>query len=121
MSEQDLVHLVEKIVLRVMERLQADDQLASLIKDSNIDKSKWARTCSTYRHEETTTAPNKAVEIKTPAVNKVHVTSKKLYTERDMIELANAGHKVLLITKQTILTPSAKDAAKAKGIEIKVD
>ena len=120
MSEQDLAHLVEKIVLRVMERVQADDQLAPLIKQADIDKSKWARTCSTYRHEETSTAPKPSVQS-VKIVENVPTASKKLYTERDIIELANAGQKTLVVTKKTILTPSAKDAAKAKGIEIKVD
>lgn len=121
MSEQELAHLVEKIVLQVMQRIQSDEQLAALVKDQDIDKSKWARTCSTYRHEETKNEVVLAAEKPAPVEYKVKTPSKKLYTERDILELAKAGEKVLVITKQTILTPSAKDAAKSKGLEIKVE
>ncbi len=121
MSEQELARLVEKIVIRVMERMTSDENLASLIKDENIDKDKWARTCSTYRHTNATAAPSHTISSEPPIENKVEIASKKLYTERDIVELAKAGQKTLVVTRNTILTPSAKDAAASKGIKINVE
>ncbi len=119
MSDSDFAQLVEKIVTRVMQRIQADDQLAALVKSKDIDKTKWARTCSTYRHEDDKSESPKPMKPVVPVNDKPPAPSKKLYTERDIVELAKAGHKELVISKGTILTPSAKDAAAGKGIVLK--
>ena len=43
---------------------------------------------------------------------------KKLVCEKDIQKLVNEGKKVCYITQDTLLTPSAKDAARTAGIEI---
>jgi ribose 5-phosphate isomerase B len=44
--------------------------------------------------------------------------AKKLITERDVLELANAGTNVLRVDANTVLTPSAKDVAFQRHIQI---
>ena len=43
---------------------------------------------------------------------------KKLVCEKDIQKLVNEGKKVCYVTEDTLVTPSAKDAARTAGIEI---
>lgn len=43
---------------------------------------------------------------------------KKLVCEKDIAKLVNEGKKVCYVTEDTLVTPSAKDAARTAGIEI---
>ncbi|MBN1480313.1 hypothetical protein EH223_20195 [candidate division KSB1 bacterium] len=116
MSEQDLEQLVEKIILRVLQRIQADEELSKLLKiDDASGKDSWARTCASYRPEASAAHPE--VEQK----NTLAAPEKKLYTENDILEFAKSGQKLLLVAQKTLITPAARDAAKRKGIKIKVD
>ena len=116
MAEQDLQQLVEKIVKRVMARFEADPELAQhLKKHTDSNKETWARTCSSYRGDETGVDQEQSFQQTTPA------TSKKLYTERDILELAKSGKTLLVVNPKTIITPAARDAAERKGIEIKTE
>jgi hypothetical protein len=117
MSSQELEKLVEKIVLQVMQRIQSDKELSKFVKaEPAPEKNQWARTCSSYREEEKPAAPEAKADIKKQAVS-----TKKLYTENDILELAKNGQKTLVIAKKTIITPAARDAAKLKGIDIRTE
>ncbi len=99
MSAQELQELVEKIVQRVMQRIESDAELSRFIKT-----------------DEQNAAPNTdaITEARPPQAPK-----KKLYTESDILTLAKEGYKELVVAKTTIITPAAQDAAKLKGIEIR--
>ena len=43
---------------------------------------------------------------------------KKLVCEKDIQKLVNEGKKVCYVSEDTLVTPSAKDAARTAGIEI---
>lgn len=117
MSSQELEKLVEKIVLQVMQRIQSDEELSRFVKaEATPNKNQWARTCSSYRDEETPVAAEPKAEIQ-----KQGVSAKKLYTENDILELAKSGQSTLVVTKKTIVTPAARDAAKLKGIDIRTE
>ena len=46
---------------------------------------------------------------------------KKLVCEKDIEKLVSEGKKVCYVTEDTLITPSAKDAARSAGIEISYD
>lgn len=46
---------------------------------------------------------------------------KKLVCEKDIEKLVSEGKKVCYVTEDTLITPSAKDAARTAGIEISYD
>ena len=112
MSAQELEQMVEKIVLRVMQRIQSDDSLAPLVKsETKSEKNQWVRTCSTYRDQQSVDVPQPRTEL---GENNSQVSNKKLYTESDIIDLAKSGQTSLRVTKKTIITPAAQDAAKTR-------
>ena len=107
MSDQELRQLVEKIVEQVMSRLAQDDELAGIFKKDK-PAGQWAGTCSSYR----------GGEEKSPIVEPA--VTKRLYTEKDILEIAKRGAKELVVVKKTIITPAARDAAAQKGVVIKL-
>ena len=113
MSPTELERLVDKIVHAVVQRIEQDEALAPLLKKQNpavsTKQTSWARTCSSYRE-----TPKEKVS----ASPQVSVSTKKLYTERDILEMAKNGQSSLVVSKQTIITPAARDAAKLKDITI---
>lgn len=115
MSEQELEQLVEKIVMRVLQRIQADEELSNrLVIEDAAGKESWARTCSSYRTEA-------AADNKEGGESNFTSPIKRLYTESDILEFAKTGQKSLAVARTTLITPAARDAAKRKGIEIKFD
>jgi hypothetical protein len=114
MSTDNLRVLVEKIVAEVLNRLEKDSEFSELLrKNQPIKKNQpqWARTCSSYRGQDAPDdKPNSAASS----------SSKRLYTEKDIWELAKHGQKELIVDKKTLLTPAARDAAAMKGLVIKI-
>jgi hypothetical protein len=109
----DLRVLVEKIVAEVMNRLQQDAEFSQRLqknKPAINDKPQWARTCTSYRSD---TSASKTPVAAAPA-------KKRLFSERDILDLIKQGHKELLVDKNTILTPAAHDAAASKGLVIRI-
>jgi len=104
MSSQDLQKLVEEIVQRVLQRIEADAELSRLLKGRSavFDKESVAAQAAS------------GGAASTVASNQV--PQKRLYTERDILEFSG---KELVAAKQAIFTPSALDAARKKGIAIK--
>ncbi len=123
MSPTELERLVDKIVHAVVQRIEQDEELAPLLgkqspavstnqsTTASTKQTSWARTCSSYRE-----TPKERVS----ASPKVSVSTKKLYTERDILEMAKNGQSSLVVSKQTIITPAARDAAKLKDITITI-
>lgn len=108
MTEHDLYQLVENIVAKVLERLEKDPEFAAYLPEKNAAPSaQWVRTCSTFRADGAQPAPA------------VH-PEKRLYCERDIIELIRAGNKELVVSRKTIITPAARDAAAQKGLTIRI-
>ncbi|HNW87159.1 MAG TPA: phosphate propanoyltransferase [Candidatus Limiplasma sp.] len=67
--------------------------------------------------EVNTYAPAKGPEIKTTLLD-LSTEPRRLITETDVIAAAEAGHKLIRYGKDAILTPLARDAAAARGIEL---
>jgi len=67
--------------------------------------------------ELTTYAPVKSPEITTTMLD-LSTEPRRLITEADVTAAAQAGHKLIRYRKDAILTPLARDAAAAKGIEL---
>jgi hypothetical protein len=114
MSADDLRLLVEKIVAKVLSRLEQDDEFSELLRQNQpVEKNQpqWARTCSSYRGQD-------AQEIK-PLKSSLQ-PPKRLYTEKDILELVKLGQKELVVNKKTVLTPAARDAAERTGVVIQI-
>lgn len=108
MTEHDLYQLVENIVAKVLERLEKDPEFAAYFPEKNAAPSaQWVRTCSTFRADGAQPA------------SAVH-PEKRLYCEGDIIELIRAGNKELVVSRKTIITPAARDAAAQKGLTIRI-
>jgi len=103
MSSQDLQKLVEEIVQRVLQRIENDAELSRLLNGRGADAKK------------DTGAPMTAGGF-APTMTAHQAPEKKLYTERDILEFSG---KEIVVAKKTIFTPSALDAARRKGVEIK--
>ena len=67
--------------------------------------------------ELTTYAPVKGPDIKTTMLD-LSTEPRRLIAETDVIAAAQAGHKLIRYGKDAILTPLARDAAAARGIEL---
>ena len=67
--------------------------------------------------ELTTYAPVKGPDIKTMMLD-LSTEPRRLIAETDVIAAAQAGHKLIRYGKDAILTPLARDAAAARGIEL---
>jgi hypothetical protein len=110
----DLRDLVEKIVAQVLSRLEQDAEFSELLqkkKSAGNAAPQWVKTCTSYRGGDA--LEKKSLVVTTPA-------AKRLYTERDILDLIKQGQKELVVDKKTILTPAARDAAAQKGIVIRV-
>jgi len=96
----ELEKLVHDIVQEVLRRIENDPRLAAAIRGSRqqIQKSKYTATCSQQ-------------------AAMLHA-QKKLYNERDILTLAKQGVTEIKLEKKTIITPAARDAARAKGIRL---
>jgi hypothetical protein len=105
MTAQELHEIVENIVSRVMQRIERDSELIHLI---DVSKS-GANFSSASGQSSDQSSSHSGVAQK---------QEKKLYVERDILELARKGGKVLVVSNKTIFTPSALDAARKKGINI---
>lgn len=115
MSPDEMERLVDKIVHAVLQRIEQDPDLAPLLKrESNLSSDstpkEWARTCTSYR-EKSSAAPD------SPSPTE-KISDKKLFTERDILNLAKSGQTTLRVMKTSIITPAAQDVAKLKGITI---
>ena len=64
------------------------------------------------------TAPEASAPAEEPEPEKEITFSKKVITERDIIEANRDGVKVIRITERNILTALAKDAASARNIRL---
>ncbi len=102
MSALELQQLVEKIVQRVMQRIEDDAELSRLIKSDEQKASVKATAAGKVAAGTTSSAADK-----------------RLYTESDILALAKQGVGELVVAGKTIITPAARDAAKLKGIEIR--
>ena len=67
--------------------------------------------------ELTTYAPVKGPDNKTTMLD-LSTEPRRLIAETDVIAAAQAGHKLIRYGKDAILTPLARDAAAARGIEL---
>lgn len=103
MTPQELQKMVEEIVVQVMQRIENDAVLRQYF---HLEQAGDDAVDFTATNSATT---NKNIPIE---------SQKKLYTERDILELARRGRKMLTVSKKTIITPSAIDAARAKGVTI---
>lgn len=107
MSSQDLQKLVEEIVQRVLQRIENDADLSRLLRGRGADFDNTVNAAKT----ESRSFASAAVSTQN--------SQKKLYTERDILEFAGKGGKALVASEKAIFTPSALDAARAKGITIR--
>ena len=105
MTAQELHEMVENIVSRVMQRIERDSELIHLI---GVKKSVANFSSASGQSSNQSLSPAGLAQKQ----------EKKLYVERDILELARKGGKVLVVSKKTIFTPSALDAAREKGINI---
>ena len=64
-----------------------------------------------------TTAPARAPEVKTTMLD-FSAEPRRFISEEDVLAAARAGHKLIRYAGDAILTPLARDAASAKGIEL---
>ena len=109
----DLRVLVEKIVAEVLNRLQQDSDFSERLQKNKLPVNsapQWARTCTSCRSDTSEKSPIAAVQ-----------SLKRLYTERDILDLIKQGHKELVVDKKTILTPAARDAAARQGLVIQIE
>ncbi|MBN1464509.1 hypothetical protein JXA02_02020 [candidate division KSB1 bacterium] len=113
MPEQDLQQLVEKIVQRVLQRVAADPELSQHLKKGAAPTSNMPTIAGQQ--------PGATAAEELASENDRIALMKKLYTEDDIRALAKGGEKRLVITRKTIVTPAARDAARMMGIEIKVE
>ena len=109
MSSQDLQKLVEEIVQRVLQRIENDVDLSRLLDGEDADAKKETPTLMAARGANG--IGSTAVTNQTP--------EKRLYTERDILEFSGSGGKELVVTRNTIFTPLALDAARRKGVAIR--
>ncbi|NLI22756.1 MAG: phosphate propanoyltransferase [Clostridiales bacterium] len=63
------------------------------------------------------TAPARAPEVKTTMLD-LSAEPRRFISEEDVLAAARAGHKLIRYAGDAILTPLARDAASAKGIEL---
>lgn len=113
MSENELKNIVENIVTIVLKRLESDPELAKLFSspkhsETTTFSQQWARTCTS----DYLSKPQPKVQHSQMG------GEKRLYTEMDMLELGRNGIKQLIVQPRTIITPAARDAAHARGIDI---
>jgi len=109
MSSQDLQKLVEEIVQRVLQRIENDADLSRLLNGEDADAKKESTALM---------AASGVNGIRSTAVTN-QTPEKRLYTEQDILEFSGSGGKELVVTKNTIFTPSALDAARQKGVAIR--
>ncbi len=64
-----------------------------------------------------TYVPTKPTEIKTTMLD-LSLEPRRFISEEDVLTAARAGHKLIRHGKDAIITPLARDAASAKGIEL---
>jgi hypothetical protein len=64
-----------------------------------------------------TYVPGKAPEIKTTMLD-LSMEPRRFISEEDILSAAFAGHKIIRHGKDAIITPLARDAASARGIEL---
>lgn len=110
----DLRVLVERIVEKVLSRLEQDADFSELLRTNKSAENgapQWVRTCTSYRQDAPEGKPIKAALL----------SSKRLYTEKDILELVKHGRKELVVDKKTIVTPAARDAAARKGLVIQIN
>ncbi len=65
----------------------------------------------------TTYMPTKPTEMKTTMLD-LSLEPRRFISEEDILSAARAGHKLIRHGKDAIITPLARDAASAKGIEL---
>jgi|GEM_PF-4785352 len=102
MTENELAHLVEKIVQTVLERLKIDPALKAYFKSDTFTPSQ----------------PGAKSEPAKVTDDSVMSTNQHLITEHDMKRWHKSGITELHVNEKSIFTPSAMDVARDKKIKV---